>query len=221
MQQGLRPYVQDENALAAVHRPAALSSLKSGNDDSENARSFAVKGAGGFPTVRKALGNLTNSSASLGGGAAEGALLGKTPGGAALVRRALGDITNSKAAAQSAQKAVQKAVPLSSQPVPALLQQQQQEQKQGQQMPSAAAASVSSRADALAAGGVERIAGRSWEQLEAARLASEDAEISERLAALASFPCRALPTFFPSWVRTNTCMLPARRAWLSLFGLRS
>lgn len=187
MQQGLRAYVQDENAMAPLHRP-----LKGGGGlgvgDGGNGGGFAGKGASSMPSVRKALGNITNSKAGL--GAEGGAPLGKTPAGAPSVRRALGDITNSNAAVPSAQKATQKA-PLTIKPAPVL--------QQRQPLSAVAVTTEHSRLDVLAAGGVERRAGHSWEQLEASRLAREDAEAQARLAALANFSSRGLPNFFPSW----------------------
>lgn len=189
MQQGLRAYVQDENAMAPLHRP-----LKGGGGlgvgDGGNGGGFAGKGASSMPSVRKALGNITNSKAGL--GAEGGAPLGKTPAGAPSVRRALGDITNSNAAVPSAQKATQKA-PLTIKPAPVL--------QQRQPLSAVAVTTEHSRLDVLAAGGVERRAGHSWEQLEASRLAREDAEAQARLAALANFSSRGLPNFFPSRVR--------------------
>ena len=179
--QGLRPYVQDENALAGLHCPAAQ--LKGGLNGG---------GLGGLPAgkatpglaPRKALGNITNR----GGLDAENAPPGKTPAGGAAptVRRALGDITNSNAAPAHRPSALK--------PQQAPVQQQQQ------QAAAACAAAPASRVDVLAEGAVERQAGRGWEALERERLAREDAESTARLAALANFPARPLPNFFPLWV---------------------
>ncbi|PSC72275.1 hypothetical protein C2E20_4498 [Micractinium conductrix] len=178
--QGLRPYVQDENALAGLHCPAAQ--LKGGLNGG---------GLGGLPAgkatpglaPRKALGNITNR----GGLDAENAPPGKTPAGGAAptVRRALGDITNSNAAPAHRPSALK--------PQQAPVQQQQQ------QAAAACAAAPASRVDVLAEGAVERQAGRGWEALERERLAREDAESTARLAALANFPARPLPNFFPLW----------------------
>jgi hypothetical protein len=192
MQQGLRPHLQDENAMA-LHHPLHLKAGGGGADDISGA---LRKGTPNLPALRKALGNITNSKAGMvGGGMEGGAVPGKTPGG---VRRALGDITNSNAAAPSAQKTAQK--PLAVRLAPTLQQQQ----------PSTAAAMAApptSRADLLAMGGVERQAGQGWEQLEAGRVAREEAEIQRRLASLANYPTRALPNFFPLWVSgEHACM---------------
>lgn len=191
MQQGLRPYVQDENAMA-LHHPPTLHLKGGGGGGAGGANEIGgalKKGTPGFPTVRKALVNITNSKAGFGSGNSDGGAPGKTPAG---VRRALGDITNSNMAAPSAQKAAQKALPLAVRPVPTLQQQQPSAM-------AAVAALPTSRADVLAEGGVERLAGHSWEQLEAGRVAREEAEIQRRLVSLANFPPRALPTFFPFW----------------------
>ncbi|KAL4452350.1 hypothetical protein ABPG75_008012 [Micractinium tetrahymenae] len=185
--QGLRPYTQDENALAGLHRPAALKAAPLGGEPGLGG--LGAKKAAGFPLpgARKALGNITNR----GGFDPENTAPGKTPvAGAAPAppRRALGDITNSNAAAPaSLRRTAQK--PAAAQP-------------EAQQTAAAAAAAVAqprSRLDELAEGGVERLAGRGWEALERDRLAREDAEIQGRLAALASYPARPLPNFFPLW----------------------
>jgi hypothetical protein len=193
--QGLRPYVQDENAMAALHhRPLAV---KGGGGGGENAGlgASARKGGAtpGFPGARKALGNITNAR---GFDAENAAPPGKTPS----ARRALGDITNSSTTAQKLGQQQGGKAPMTDkqQPLASLRQQQQQ-----QQPVTAAVAAPSGRAEAYAESGVERLAGHSWQQLERGRLAREDAEIDSRLAALASFPGRSLPSFFPHWVRSR------------------
>ncbi|PRW57261.1 hypothetical protein C2E21_3934 [Chlorella sorokiniana] len=184
MQAGLRPYVQDENALAGLHRAGGV---KGGGLGGEAGGAKALgKATPGFPTMRKALGNITNR----GGGLDENAPPGKTPAAGAAPRRALGDITNSSAAG-SVQRAQLKA------PVAAGLAPQQAVQPPA--AAAAAAAAPADCADALAEGGVERCFGRGWQQLERERLAREDEESSRRLAALAAFPGRGLPNFFPLW----------------------
>jgi hypothetical protein len=192
--QGLRPYVQDENAMAALHhRPLAV---KGGGGGGENAGlgASARKGGAtpGFPGARKALGNITNAR---GFDAENAAPPGKTPS----ARRALGDITNSSTTAQKLGQQQGGKAPMTDkqQPLASLRQQQQQ------QPVTAAVAAPSGRAEAYAESGVERLAGHSWQQLERGRLAREDAEIDSRLAALASFPGRSLPSFFPHWVRSR------------------
>lgn len=184
MQTGLRPYVQDENALAGLHRPAAV---KAGGGALGGAASLPdakglAKATPGFPGLRKALGNITNR-----GHDAENAPPGKTPAGAgpAPARRALGNITNSAAPSSSMPHGMQ-------QKAAAALQQPLAE--------AAAAAQPPSRADLLAEGGVERCFGQGWEELERGRVAREDEESTARLAALASYPARGLPNFFPLWV---------------------
>lgn len=207
MQQGLRPYVQDENAMA-LHHPPTLHLKGGGGGGAGGANEIGgalKKGTPGFPTVRKALVNITNSKAGFGSGNSDGGAPGKTPAG---VRRALGDITNSNMAAPSAQKAAQKALPLAVRPVPTLQQQQPSAM-------AAVAALPTSRADVLAEGGVERLAGHSWEQLEAGRVAREEAEIQRRLVSLANFPPRALPTFFPFWVSRGWAGGQSHKAYVS------
>lgn len=181
--QGLRPYVQDENAMAALHhRPLAV---KGGGGENAGFGASARKGGAtpGFPGARKALGNITNAK---GFDAENAAPPGKTPG----PRRALGDITNSSATTQKLGQQGGKAPMAEKQPIASLKQQQQV---------AAAVAAPTGRAEVYAEGGVERLAGHSWEQLERGRLAREDAEIGSRLAALATFSGRGLPTFFPLW----------------------
>ena len=187
--QGLRPYVQDENAVAALHhRPLAVKGVGGGGENMGFGASARKGGATpGFPGARRALGNITNAKGLDGENAAPP---GKTPA----ARRALGDITNSSTTAQKlglGQQQGGKAPMADKQPMASLRQQQ----------PLAAAAAPSGSAEAYAEAGVERLAGHSWEQLERGRLAREDAEIGGRLAALASFPSRNLPSFFPLWVR--------------------
>lgn len=186
--QGLRPYAQDENALAGLHRPAALKAFS--GEPALGAP--GAKKAGGFPvpSVRKALGNITNRGVF----DAENGLPGKTPAAGtapAQERRALGDITNSSAAAPASlpRTAFKPAVQPAAQQVAAA--------------PASAVAATEprSRFDELAEGGVEWPAGRGWQALELDRLAREDADIQRRLAALASYRASPLPNFFPLWVR--------------------
>jgi hypothetical protein len=185
MQQGLRPLAQDENAMSALHRPAAL--FKGGL--AEGGNGGLNKGMPALSGVRKALGNIANSRA----GAKEGAGAGKTPGGGFTSRRALGDITNSQA--PSALKAALKPASASSKAGITVF-----VEPEGGSAITMAATTAADRASVLGEGGVERRAGSSWEELEAGRLAREDAEIAERLSALFNFrPC-ALPTFYPHWV---------------------
>ena len=188
MQAGLRPYVQDENALAGLHRGGGVKGAAGRGGEAGGAQALA-KGTPGFPGVRKALGNITNRG---GGLDAENAPPGKTPAAGAAPRRALGDITNSSAAG-SLQRPLQHKAPAAAGPAP--------QQAAQPHAAAEAAAAPASRAEALAQGGVERCFGRGWEQLERERLAREDEESSRRLAALAAFPGRALPNFFPLWVR--------------------
>ena len=187
MQAGLRPYVQDENALAGLHRPGGVKGGLGGLGGEAGGTKALGKATPGFPAVRKALGNITNRG---GGLDAENAPPGKTPAAGAAPRRALGDITNSSAAG-SVQRAQVKA------PAATGLAPQQAAQPAAA---AAAAAAPADRAEVLAEGGVERCFGRGWQQLERERVAREDEESSRRLAALAAFPGRGLPNFFPLWV---------------------
>ncbi len=180
--QGLRPYTQDENALAGLHRPSALKAAPLGGEPALGGP--AAKKASSFPvpSLRKALGNITNR----GGFDPENVAPGKTPAAGtapAPARRALGDITNSNAA------------------VPASLPRTAQKPAVHPTAQQTVAAQPRTRLDELAEGGVEQCAGRGWEALERDRLAREDADIQRRLAALASYPARPLPNFFPLWVR--------------------
>ena len=182
MQQGLRPLVQDENSLAALHRLPSAKTLGGGGSGGGGGSAGSGKGAAALPGLRKALGNITNNTSR--GADSENAAppLGKTP-----ARRApLGDITNNSTAQKGQQQQAHKA-PLPSKPTALATQQQQQQ--------------ATCRADAYAAeGGVERQAGWGWEQLERDRLQREDAESTQRLASLASLPSHGLPSFFPLWV---------------------
>lgn len=184
--QGLRPYAQDENALAGLHRPAALKAFS--GEPAVGAP--GAKKAGGFPvpSVRKALGNITNRGVF----DVENGLPGKTPAAGtapAQERRALGDITNSSAAAPASlpRTAFKPAVQPAAQQVAAA--------------PASAVAATEprSRLDELAEGGVEWPAGRGCQALELDRLAREDADIQRRLAALANYRASPLPNFFPLW----------------------
>lgn len=212
MQAGLRPYVQDENALAGLHRAGGVKGGGLGGLGGEAGGAKALaKGTPGFPAVRKALGNITNRG---GGLDAENAPPGKTPAAGAAPRRALGDITNSSAAG-SVQRQQLKA------PTAGLAPQQ------AVQPPAAVAAAApapASRADGLAEGGAERCFGRGWQQLERDRLAREDEESSRRLAALAAYPGRGLPNFFPLWVSEETgwqmCIWLAAHLPVMLVGLQ-
>lgn len=192
--QGLRPYTQDENALAGLHRPAALKAAPLGGDAALGG--LGAKKGGGFPVpgVRKALGNITNR----GGFDPENIAPGKTPTAGAApapARRALGDITNSNATA------------------PASLLRTTQKPAAQPAAQQTAAAQPRSRLDELAEGGVERLAGRGWEELERDRLAREDDDIQRRLAALANYSARPLPNFFPLWVRRPRACWPACSCW--------
>jgi hypothetical protein len=189
--QGLRPYVQDENAMAALHhRPLAVKGVGGGGENAGFGASARKDVATpGFPGARKALGNITNAK---GFDAENAAPPGKTPS----ARRALGDITNSSTTATKLGQQQGGKAPMADRQQPMVSLRQQQ------QPVAAAAPAPSGRAEAFAESGVERLAGHSWEQLERARLAREDAEIDSRLAALASFPGRSLPSF-PHWVRSR------------------
>lgn len=190
---GLRPLAQqqDENALAGLHRPAALKGGGgAGGEGGLGVRKSAAP-TPGFP--RKALGNITNNAGGRGLDA-ENAPPGKTPAGAGLApaRRALGDITNAGAPGGLQRASGLKPLQAAQQPAAAAC-------------APAVADAPTSRADALAEDGVERAYGRGWQALEAGRLAREDEESGRRLAALANFPGRGLPNFFPLWVRPWLC----------------
>lgn len=102
------------------------------------------------------------------------ALPGKTP--VNTVRKALGNITNAGVAGADARPAPMGAV-------------------------ACKAWDVEQRIDELSAGGVEKLAGKGWKDLEREREAQADAEILQRATALAAYGKRALPNYFPAWVR--------------------
>ena len=184
--QGLRPYVQDENSMAHM-RAGVLGKGVLGGDAGGGGTAYTkAKGTPGFPSARKALGIISNRAFD-----AENAVPGKTPAAGALPRRALGDITNAGTAglkSQLRQAPLEKpaAMPSCRAAGPATVM---------------AAAGPSSRAEEYAEGGVERLAGKGWDQLECDRLAQQDAEISARLAHVATFSRQPVPSFFPLWVR--------------------
>ena len=155
--------------------------------------------AAGLPGARKALGNITNR-----GGFGENAPPAKTPA-AAGPRRALGDTTNA-------------AKP------PGTQQQPRAAEKPAAPAAAAAAARpMGSLAEAYAAEGVERLAGKGWEELEADRAARADAEMDQRLLAFAALGKRSLPTFFPLWVSSRLVGSPVLQwpAWTCCQGLGS
>ena len=57
------------------------------------------------------------------------------------------------------------------------------------------------RISKLAQDGVERLAGKGWDELEKEREAYQDEEISEKIAAMVAFGHRSFPTYYPRWVR--------------------
>jgi hypothetical protein len=192
MQQGLRPFLQqDENSVSYLHR-GGVSSKAFGGDGGFGKAAQPV-----LPGQRKALGNITNR----GGLDSENAQPSKTPA-AAGPRRALGDITNNAKPQQQRAAAVDKPTGLMARP--------------------ALTAKRASRLEALAEGGVERLAGKGWQQLEAERREREDAEIDQRLLAFAALGKRSLPTFFPLWVSGQgqcavagrTVQIPCRGRWV-------
>ena len=182
--QGLRPLAQqqDENSML-FHRGA----LPGGKAPLGAEGGFA-KGTplAGFPSARKALGNISNRPLDGDNG---GAFPSKTPGlGGA--RRALGDITNNASVAKPLQQ--QQRAPLGEKPALAA--------------PAAReAAPLRDRAAELAGEPAERSAGAGWQELEAARAARAGSEVQAALdAVLPSYP-----TFFPLWVRARRASLAA------------
>jgi hypothetical protein len=133
----------------------------------------------GSASTRKALGNITNRALQPG---ADGRLPGKTPATKS-GRPALGDLTNASAAKAGGTQAAKP-----------------REEAQH----TAASCSLDSRASQYASDGVERRAGKGWEQLERERAEREEDEIDARLASLASAPLSHLPSFFP-WVSAASC----------------
>lgn len=185
--QGIRP-LNDENSMAHLHRPV-LGNGKGGR--AAEGVGLAAKTPGFQPSARKALGNITNRGSGL-----EQGPPGKTPAASTAPRRALGDITNAGSVAAGPLRPADKPAA----PGPSSC---------AKPLPSTAhdrVASTSSRLDELAADGVERLAGRSWEQLEVDRDAMADAEISARLEALATLPRRSMPSFFPLWNASLTSL---------------
>lgn len=57
--------------------------------------------------------------------------------------------------------------------------------------------------------GVEKMAGKGWDELEREREARMDQEITDRLAAVASFGRRGLPTYYPHWASYSTALYEA------------
>lgn len=133
---------------------------------------FSKSTSAGLPGQRKALGFIGNREPA--------AQPSKTPGAAGL-RRALGDITNN---ANNKQPVQQQRAPANEKPSGAV----------------ATAAKPASKAEAYAEGGVERLAGKGWRELERDRQERADAEIDQRLMAFAAMGKRSLPSFFPLWV---------------------
>lgn len=177
--QGLRPYSlqQDENSVFA-HRGLQGKAPLAGE-------AFA-KGTplAGFPSARKALGDISNRRQLEGGD--NGLLPSKTPARPGPARKALGDITN---AASVVKAPLQQAArpPLGEKPALAAA--------------PAAAARPSDRAAQLAGEAAERSAGAGWHKLEAARLERQGREVEAALDAVLPAHPRAMPTFFPLWVR--------------------
>ncbi|GAB4818941.1 hypothetical protein N2152v2_005987 [Parachlorella kessleri] len=141
---------------------------------------FGGEGTLSLPGQRKALGNITNLAGGkdVGNGGPS-----KTPA-AAGPRRALGDITNTTKVKVLQPRTGGAEKPAGLRP--------------------ATTARPASRVDALAEGGVERLAGKTWQQQEVERLEREDAEISQRLLAWAALGKRSLPTYFPLWAPATT-----------------
>lgn len=127
-----------------------------------------------LPGQRKALGNITNR-----GFEGENPAPSKTPSVAK--RRALGDITNSSVNSQLQRKAVTVA-------------------KVESQQSAAAATGVSEKAALWAEEGVERLAGKDWQELESDRQRRVMEEIDERMLAFSMLSKRSIPNFFPCWV---------------------
>ena len=138
----------------------------------------------GQASSRKALGNITNINATA---KQDGAMSADKKNVALLKpRRALGDITNSAAGPSrglptpgGVVKPKAAAAPHAAEPRHALFQQQ----------PETAAprpTEATTKAELFARGGIERMAGKGWAQLEAERLREEDSAIKQRVRMLAA-----------------------------------
>lgn len=132
----------------------------------------------------KAFGGEENRAGGLGGL--------KTPkAGLSSARKALGNITNHGLTASNVLPGKTPAGSVARKPLGAVT---------NGAAAAAPRAPADDRAARLAQDGVERMAGMGWEELEADREAREDAEIGQRMAAMAALGRRNLPTFYPHWV---------------------
>lgn len=149
--------------------------------------------------TRKALGNITNTNG--GSDPSEnmgGKLLGK---GAAVKpegRRAFGDLTNSALSASTRPAPAKPSLSLNQSLKPAT----QVSAKSAVQPPQ-------SKAEKLAAGGIERLAGKSWAQMEAERVASQEKNLQQKVGILKSA--------IASWGMTSS--LKVRGLWCAVLRL--
>lgn len=175
---GIRSVVQDENAG---------SRFGEGTRNKENAgRSTVFGGKAALQplgvSTRKALGNITNMKG--GENAMPGPALKPGASSSKEGRRVLGDITNSGASKRPFEQSKSK---------PAL-QPSSHSTQQPLQPVIRAPIVTRSKAEIYADEGIERLAGKSWRELEAERKQREDAEIQSRVHRLTS----SLPVWRPS-----------------------
>lgn len=212
-----RPAVADENAGAAVFgrvRDALHGPKDSGLAGIQPQLGGNAGGKSGFGggaqqlTARKALGNITNARGPAAAGGSS-LLLGKPTaaqqqqqelkgapprGPQPPPRRAFGDLTNSLGGAKQALGASSLPKPVSS---------QQQQQQPGSQAVVAAQQELPRHEAYAADGGVERMAGKGWRQMEAERLAAQDIAINRRVSMVTS-------TMASAWASSPNQFLPVR-----------
>lgn len=187
---------QDENAGAATavlqnkENAVAFGQARGGLGGNGKAGALAPQPTAPQASVRKALGNITNTAVKRVDGLASSSKPGAGAGGAGSKtegRRAFGDITNSVKPQQQpggGDTLKRRLQPIGQQP----LQQAQQEPQPQHAGPSAPSlAQCASRAEQYAAEyGVERLAGKSAKEQEVERLAREEAGIEMRVRQLTS-----------------------------------
>lgn len=155
-------------------------------------------------SVRKALGNITNTGTKQAGSQGFGAdkASSKPAPGSAQPRRAFGvDITNNSASALKQQQQAPPSEPsLKRKPFQPLETQQQQAAQQPSQ-PSVRPQQPRSKAEVFAEDGIERLAGKSFREQEADRLAREEQEIEERVRQLTSAMSMWKPQAVSNWMQ--------------------
>ena len=172
--QGLRPLQAHQDENSSVIARNILPGKAFGGEEARGGGLGGMKtpkihngaGAGGMPSARKALGNITNHGLQ-----ASSIIPGKTPAGSVVRKPALGTINTNAA--------------------------------RGGEAVALAAAPGEDRITKLAQDGVESLAGKGWDDLERDREARLDAEINDRVAAMASLGRRGLPTYYPHWAKPS------------------